>query len=46
LGVVDPDFRTIELIFRLVKENDERAELTDLDAIAARFAEASAKAKG
>lgn len=46
LGVVDPDFRTIELICRLVKENDDRAELTDLDAIAARFAEASAPAKG
>jgi hypothetical protein len=30
----------------LVKENDDRAELTDLDAIAASFAEASAPAKG
>jgi len=34
LGVVDPEFRTIDLICQLVSENSDRAELCDLDKIA------------
>ena len=34
LGVVDPEFRAIDLICRLVKESEGRAELTDLATIA------------
>jgi hypothetical protein len=34
LGVVDPEFRTIDLICRLVRENSDHAELCDLDSIA------------
>ena len=34
LGVVDPEFKTLDLICRLVEESAGRAELTDLNAIA------------
>jgi peptidoglycan/xylan/chitin deacetylase (PgdA/CDA1 family) len=34
LGVVDPEFQAIDLICRLVKESEGRAELTDLATIA------------
>lgn len=34
LGVVDPGFKTIDLICRLANEAGDRAELTDLDRIA------------
>jgi hypothetical protein len=34
LGVVDPEFRSIDLICRLVRQSEGRAELTDLAAIA------------
>lgn len=37
LGIVDPDFRTIDLICQLVRDAGERAELCDLDTIAARY---------
>lgn len=35
LGVMDPEFKTLDLICRLVEESAGRAELTDLNAIAA-----------
>jgi peptidoglycan/xylan/chitin deacetylase (PgdA/CDA1 family) len=35
LGVVDPEFRTVELICQMVKDAGEKAELADLDQIAA-----------
>jgi len=35
LGVVDPEFRTVELICQMVKDAGEKAELVDLDQIAA-----------
>lgn len=35
LGVMDPEFKTLDLICRLVEESASRAELTDLNAIAA-----------
>lgn len=34
LGVMDPEFKTLDLICRLVEESKDRAELTDLNAIA------------
>ncbi|MEQ2006578.1 MAG: polysaccharide deacetylase family protein [Limisphaerales bacterium] len=34
LGVVDPECRTVEMICDLVAQNRERAELTDLEAVA------------
>ncbi len=34
LGVMDPEFKTLDLICRLVEESSGRAELTDLTAIA------------
>ena len=34
LGVVDPECRTVEMICDLVAKNRERAELTDLEAVA------------
>lgn len=37
LGVVDPEFRTIDLICQLVKDAGDRAELCDLDTIATRY---------
>lgn len=37
LGVVDPEFRTIDLICQLVKDAGDRAELCDLETIAARY---------
>ncbi len=37
LGVVDPEFRTIDLICQLVKDAGDRAELCDLDTVAARY---------
>jgi peptidoglycan/xylan/chitin deacetylase (PgdA/CDA1 family) len=37
LGVVDPEFRTIDLICQLVRDAGDRAELCDLDTIAARY---------
>jgi hypothetical protein len=36
LGVVDPDFRTIDLILDLVKRSDGKAVLVGLDAITER----------
>jgi peptidoglycan/xylan/chitin deacetylase (PgdA/CDA1 family) len=35
LGVMDPEFKTLDLICRLVKESAGRAELTNVNAIAA-----------
>ena len=37
LGVVDPEFKTIDLICRLVNEAGGRAELTDLERVYRRF---------
>jgi peptidoglycan/xylan/chitin deacetylase (PgdA/CDA1 family) len=36
LGVVDPDFRTVDLILDLVRRSDEKAVVVGLDAIAER----------
>ena len=38
LGVVDPEFKTVDLICRLTREAGDRAELTDLERISATVA--------
>lgn len=38
LGIVDPEFRTIDLICELVEQSGGRATIVDLDSVAARFA--------